>query len=122
MVGNTYPEKASPASIRGSLYADPTRYGLASVDISTNGVHLSAGPFEGVFELINFFGSLYARESSPIRPLLVKKLIAQGQSAEDALQVVNNPQVSVDGKATDLFSATEDFDTDPAIELWLKNQ
>jgi hypothetical protein len=119
MVGNTYPEKAASTSMRGAFFAEPARYGLGHVDISTNGVHLSAGPFEGVFEILNFFGSLTQDETSRPLPLLVKGLMARGQSSEAALKVAGNPPVAANGKATDLFSATEDFDTGPAIEFWL---
>ena len=119
MVGNTYPEKATPASIRGSIYAEPPKYGLSQVDISNNGVHLSAGPFEGVFELVNFFGGLYEREKDRMVPLLIRRLIAKGMSEEKALKVAQNPQVKVNGKQTDLFSVSEDLDTEQAVELWL---
>ena len=119
MVGNTYPEKAAPSSIRGSIYAEPPKYGLSQVDISNNGVHLSAGPFEGVFELTNFFGDLYAREKEHMVPLLVRRLVARGVPADKAFTIAQNPQVTVNGKQTDLFSASEDLDTDQAVDLWL---
>ena len=119
MVGNTYPEKAAPSSIRGSIYAEPPRYGLSQVDISNNGVHLSAGPFEGVFELMNFFGGLYVRKKDRMVPLVIRRLMARGMSEEKALTVSQNPQIKLDGKQTDLFSATEDLDTKQAVDLWL---
>jgi len=126
MVGNTYPEKAAPGSMRGAFYADPPHYGLERVDISANGVHLSAGPFEGVFEILNFFGSLTQGQRFAVPeggekplPLLAKRLVARGLSPEEALKVASNPPVTANGKATDLFSATEDFDTEQAIEFWL---
>ncbi len=121
MVGNTYPEKAGPESIRGSLFADPARYGLEKVDISVNGVHLSAGPYEGVFEVLNFFSSLYPEASRPL-PLLVKHLVEAGMPVKEALSITNNPPLTVAGKATDLFSATEDLDTTAAIDLWLNHR
>ena len=122
MVGNTFPEKASPDSLRGSFYANPALYGLEKVDISMNGVHLSAGPFEGVFEVLNFFGSLRARDAAQILPLLTARLTTHGLSAESALKVTKNPPVKVGEKSTDLFSATEDMDTNEAIDFWLKQQ
>jgi hypothetical protein len=115
MVGNTYPEKAAPSSMRGAIYADPPLYGLTRVDISTNGVHLSAGPYEGVFEILNFFGSIV---DQPL-PLLARRLMDKGLSAEAALKTAANPPVVANGKATDLFSATEDVDTSPAVDFWL---
>jgi hypothetical protein len=120
MTGNTFPEKAAPESIRGAFYADPARFGLSKVDISANGVHLSAGPFEGVFEVLNFFGSLYERAPQKPLPLLIHRLLAHGLSTEAALKVRSNPAVTLAEKTSDLFSATEDFDTDAAIDLWLK--
>ena len=121
MVGNTYPEKAGPASIRGSFYANPPLYGLDKVDISANGVHLSAGPYEGVFEIRNFFSSLYPAGQCPL-PLLAQRLVASGLSEAEALQVAGNPPVTVGEKATDLFSATEDLDTPEAIQFWLSHK
>lgn len=121
MVGNTYPEKAGPDSIRGSLFADPARFGLAKVDISVNGVHLSAGPYEGVFEVINFFSSLYPEAGRPL-PLLVKRLVAAGLPASEAFKVKDNPPLTVGEKATDLFSATEEIDTPTAIDFWQKHK
>lgn len=121
MVGNTYPEKAAPDSIRGSFFANPARFGQPKVDISVNGVHLSAGPYEGVFEVLNFFSSLYSDANRPL-PLLAKRLVAAGLPISEALAVRNNPPLTIAGKATDLFSATEDLDTGPAIEFWQKNK
>jgi hypothetical protein len=120
MVGNTFPEKAASDSIRGAFYTNPTQFGLTKVDISQNGAHLSAGPFEGVFEVLNFFGSLYERAAEKPLPLLIRRLMARGLSAEAALKVRANPAVTLGEKATDLFSATEDFETDEAIDFWLK--
>jgi hypothetical protein len=119
MVGNTYPEKAAPTSMRGAFYADPARFGQGHVDISSNGVHLSAGPFEGVFEILNFFGSLSENEANRPLPLLVKRLMARGLSQEAALKVAGNPPVVANGKQTDLFGATEDFDSDQGMEFYL---
>ncbi len=52
-------------------------------------------------------------------PLLARRLIEKGLSSEAALKTASNPAVVASGKATDLFSATEDFDTTPAVEFWL---
>lgn len=119
MVGNTYPERARFTSIRGALFADPSSFGLTRADISANGVHLSAGPFEGVFEISNFFNGLYPDEATRPLPLLVKRLVARGLTPSEALKVIENPPVTVGEKVTSLFSATEDFDTSQAVDFWL---
>ena len=78
MVGATFPEKAVPNSIRGTLYANPNDYGLESVSIANNGVHLSAGPFEGLFEIRNFFGHILDLDVEKQPPLILKKMLAAG--------------------------------------------
>jgi len=122
MVGLTFPEKATPGSIRGTLYAHSGQYGFESVTIANNGVHLSAGPVECVFEIMNFFGRLLDLNPAQQTPLLLRRLLQRGLSLEQALRVVENPPVTSNGKTTDLFSATEDWDTPDAVELWLKQK
>lgn len=118
MVGATFPEKAVPTSIRGTLYASPGDYGLESVSIANNGVHLSAGPFEGLFEIRNFFGHILDLDVEKQPPLILKKMLAAGLSMEDALKSLENPIVTETPKPTDLFTATEDVDTGDAVALW----
>ena len=118
MVGATFPEKAVPHSIRGTLYAHAEAYGLGTVSIANNGVHLSAGPFEGLFEINNFFGEILDLDIEKQQPLLLKKMLAAGLSMETALKSLENPIVSESPKPTDLFTATEDVDSDDAVALW----
>ncbi len=118
MVGATFPEKAVPHSIRGTLYAHPADYGLGTVSIANNGVHLSAGPFEGLFEINNFFGEILGLDIEKQPPLLLKKMLAAGLPLQTALESLENPIVSESPKPTDLFTATEDVDSDEAVALW----
>lgn len=55
MLGSTFPEKASPKSIRGIMHQKAKDYGFESVKIENNIMHLSAGPTEALFEMDNFF-------------------------------------------------------------------
>lgn len=121
LVGATFPDKAVPGSIRGTLYANPSRYGFTEVGIGNNGVHLSAGPYEGLFEIMNFLGNLVDLNVNENPPLVLRKLMATGLSLEDALQVTKNPTIEVDGKTKDLFGATEDVNTDEAVALYVAN-
>ena len=57
LIGSTDPSKAADGSIRGRLYADPAGFGLETVSYNFNGVHMSAGPLEGLAELQRFFGA-----------------------------------------------------------------
>src|SRR3712207_4974236 len=58
LIGATDPSKAATKSLRGRLYADPASFGLSTVNSNFNGVHMSAGPLEGLGELDRFFGDI----------------------------------------------------------------
>ncbi len=118
MVGATFPEKASPESIRGTLYANAKDYGFEEVTIANNCVHLSAGPFEAMSEIVNFFGKLTGMDIKNVQPLALKRMISQGIGYDDGIKALKNPHLEYNGKQTDLFSATEDMDTDGAISVF----
>ncbi len=118
MVGATFPEKALPSSIRGSFYSDPQKYGLETVSIANNGVHLSAGPFEAAFELRNFFGETLNIDWNTTNPLLISKILSKGINLKAAYTTLDNPQVLLEGRDVDLFTATEDQNTEDAINIW----
>ena len=113
LVGDTFPEKAKPESIRGLLYADPDRYGQSKVGINTNGVHLSAGPFEAAYEVVNFFGPLIDLNPEKTPPLAIAKAVEAGISQKQALSFLDNPAL----EGSDLFSKTENMNTKEAIAL-----
>ena len=118
LIGATNPENAAAGSIRGMLFADPAKYGFESVGSGNNGVHLSAGPFEGMAEIINFLGNLFDLDVSAEPPLLLQKLQAAGLSQAQALKATENPTIEVDGKSSDLYGATEDINTGEAVEFY----
>ena len=122
MIGDTFPERALTGSIRGQLHANPARYGFDEVTIANNGVHLSAGPFEAMFEIANFFGSLVGTDISSTPPRIVETMLAAGIARDDAFLAKENPDVEDgDGSTTDLFDATEHLDTEPAVSLYRAN-
>jgi hypothetical protein len=118
MTGATFPDKAEAVSIRGTLHASPAEYGFESVTIANNVVHLSAGPFEALFEITNFFGKLMQVDAAVTQPHAVKHMVAAGLSVEQALAAIKNPIVKETPKPTDLYSATEDLDTEAAIAVY----
>lgn len=111
MVGDTFPENAKPDSIRGRLYKNPERFGQAEVGINTNGVHLSAGPFEAAYEVVNFFGPLIDLNPEVKPPLAILKAIESGIQKQKALSLMDNPTVD----NSDLFSETENLNTEEAV-------
>jgi hypothetical protein len=113
LVGDTFPENAYQDSIRGTLYANPEKYGQEEVGINTNGVHLSAGPFEAAFEVVNFFGDLIDLNPAETPPLAIQRAIEAGFSQDQALALLDNPPIN----QSDLFTETENMNTDSAVRL-----
>lgn len=118
MVGATFPDKADLGSMRGTFFASPAEYGFESVSIANNVVHLSAGPFEGLFEISNFLGKILSLDITTTQPNMLRRMLAAGLTLDQALGALKNPIVSESPKPTDLFTATEDVDTDKAIEIY----
>ena len=115
MIGDTFPEKAARGSIRRALHDAPEAYGLGSVGITNNCVHLSAGPFEGYFEATNFLSRVPGAGFAPELPTVAKTLKAFGAEA-DIEQVLANPTSDLGS----LFDATEGVDTRSAVALYTK--
>jgi hypothetical protein len=111
LVGDTFPENANHSSIRGSLFANPQKYGQREVGINTNGVHLSAGPFEAAFEVVNFFGDLIELDPKETPPLAIQQAMKSGFTKDQALKLLDNPVLN----ESDLFSKTENLNTHEAI-------
>jgi hypothetical protein len=117
LVGDTFPENADPNSIRGQLFAHPERYGQDDVGINTNGVHLSAGPFEAAFEVVNFLGRILSINPEATPPFAIQQSIDAGVDRADALSFLDNPPIG----ESDLFSETENLNTVPAVRLAIEN-
>ena len=117
MVGDTFPEKAKSESIRGRMYAQPETFGQSEVGINTNGVHLSAGPFEAAYEVVNFFGPLIDLDPEETPPLVIAKAITAGVHENDAVSLLDNPKID----DSDLFSKTENLNTDEAVAFAKSN-
>jgi hypothetical protein len=115
LIGATFPESANPNSIRGELYRNSALYGMESVSIANNCVHLSAGPFEAGFELRNFIGSLDNFRYERQHTRLYQEFTKQGLTANDFDRSLTNPTT---GNGEDLYTATEDVDTEPAVALY----
>ena len=113
LIGATDPSKAGARSIRGTLYADPASFGLTTVNSNFNGVHMSAGPLEGLGELTRFFG-----EVQPLADwLFARTLAAAGASADVVTGLLENPVVETDGERGTAFDLTEGTDPEPAAKL-----
>ena len=111
LIGTTDPSKADAASIRGTLFADPAGFGLATVSYNFNGVHMSAGPLEGLVELARFFGGSVEDYT------FAGALAGAGVSADGIAALAENPTLEAGGERGSAFDLTEGVDAGPAATL-----
>ena len=120
MLGDTFPERAVADSIRRTLYENPQRFGLADVSIANNCSHLSAGPFEALFELWNFLGSSRTADFKLDHTRMWKLAGAVGVREADVLRALENPVAQVGGERRSLFDATEELDSCSSAHLFAR--
>jgi hypothetical protein len=120
MLGDTFPERAIPGSFRRILYDDPARYGLRGVSIAANAGHLSAGPFEAMFELSNFFSSNKSISFSLEQTSMWTLLCSIGAEPAQIQRALSNPRREIGGGERSLFDLTEEIDARTAGHLFLQ--
>jgi len=119
LVGNTFPEKAIKGSIRDELFKNNQKYGLDSVSISNNCVHLSAGPFEALFEMNNFLAPVECIDFNMGKSNMYVLMKEKGIKKSYIESSIQNPKMLVGEKQTDLFTFTEDTNSDDAISGYI---
>jgi hypothetical protein len=120
LIGATNPHKATTGSIRQTFLAKKDELGLQDVSQGSNGVHLSAGPVEGLVELCRFSDTPVTDESILKKHIMGEKLL-QSYSMDKIKQVANDVNVNYDGKQASIFEITEDKDTDEAYQIISKS-
>jgi hypothetical protein len=118
LAGDTFPERAVPHSIRGEIFKNRDRYGIPNPSISSNTIHLSAGPFEALFEINNFLQHINEIGFKLDNTTIARRFNDAGLKMTDTVHCLKNPVALVDGTSTDLFTATEDMDTREAVTLY----
>lgn len=117
LTGSTNPAKAAEGSLRHTLLLNKHRLGMAEVDQGNNGVHLSAGPLEGMVELRRFFGEPETGRTIAWNDTAFgRNLLNAGYSAEKIEQLAGNPTLTVDGNAVSAFDLTEERDAAEAVK------
>lgn len=119
LIGATNPANAKPGSFRRLLYDQAAEFDLVDVSSNSNGVHLSAGPLEGMVEYTRFF------EGALDRPLIevacfARLLLNTGLSADQVAMLVENPYLSAEGVIRSAFDLTEEADARAAAKVLAK--
>jgi len=112
LAGPTDPTTAPEGSIRNLLLKSKEKFGLDSVDRGSNGVHMSAGPLEGMVELRRFFSD---------HDLLEYTDLAFGglldHKGGNIAKLSQNPDVDFNGKRESVFDVTEEKDAQEAADI-----
>jgi len=113
LCGATNPAKADAGSIRAELLANKEATGMIDVNMSSNGVHMSAGPLEGLVELQRFMSD----EGHKVDLSALSfgaYLLSIGFSKEQLANLATNPNATRDGKTESVFDMTEEQSHDEA--------
>jgi hypothetical protein len=105
VLGPTDPTKAPKDSIRGMIFADWEKLGLAEQpNTGDNGVHASASPFEGLAEHMNWLGM------SPKKCVFGQTMLSTGIAMKTIAEWSVDPQliISPSGERGSCFDAMED--------------
>ncbi len=115
MLGATNPAYAFQGSIRQTFHSRAEEWGLVNVSQSANGIHLSAGPLEGMIELQRFFSSLDEKRTLTAEQTTFGKMLLDGGMPQALLQTLqDNPTVEYQGHAITVFDLTEEIDAPDA--------
>lgn len=121
-IGTTNPNTANEGSLRREFLNNQAKLGLAEVSQGVNGVHLSAGPVEALVELRRY-NSDFA-DNSKIKAFgdfSFGKALAANFTPDQVEKIVNNENLTVNGKTISVFDLTEEKDATEAIELLKAN-
>jgi len=114
LVGDTFPDKANPTSLRGEIFNKRNELELDDVSISNNFCHLSAGAFEAFLEINNFYSKM-KEDFDLTQTNVFKELSSKGLNEEEIMKSITNPVVNDES----LFDATEHKNTDEALEIYI---
>lgn len=117
LAGATEPTKAADDSLRNKFLKNKDLLGLADVSQGANGIHLSAGPLEGMVEVQRFFtdheeGSLLGLDKTTFGA----RLAAAGMDDNTIADLAGNCTLVQHGHEVSAFDLTEEVDADTAVE------
>jgi hypothetical protein len=116
MIGATDPAKATPGSVRASFLNCRDEFGLREVSTLYNGIHISAGPIEGMIELSRLFSTV---EKVPMAATWLGSILSKdlGFSSSELFSMKRNPVIVLQGRKGPLFDLTEELDTELVVAL-----
>lgn len=114
-IGTTNPSTALAGSIRRELLDRKEELGMPVISANLNGAHLSAGPIEGLVELLRFTDDRTSEPPSP-EAFIFGAQLRSFFSSEQVERLLGNPDLVTGGSTVSVFDLTEELDASDAIE------
>lgn len=115
-IGATNPDEANTGSIRNILNNKQEELGL-QISPSRNGAHLSAGPVEGLVELLRYNSNFNINDIRHPSDFKFGRQLLDHFSPEKVETLLENPTVTYNGENISVFDLTEEMNSDEAIDL-----
>ncbi len=116
-IGNTNPSDATPGSLRNELLVNAEKFGLKEVSSSQNGFHLSAGPVEGLVELMRYGSDFSSGDIKIPADFSFGRALLKNFSEEETAIICSNRIVLHKGNRISTFDLTEEKNSGDAIDL-----
>jgi len=96
------------------------KFGLHAVSSSWNGFHLSAGPVEGLVELMRYSSDYSAGNIRRYTDFNFGKMMAETFSPATIESILHNASIEAEGKMISVFDLTEEKNSREASEILKK--
>jgi hypothetical protein len=116
-IGKTNPEDAEQGSLRHELLKNRSEFGLDVVNSSRNGFHLSAGPVEGLVELMRYCSDFSSGDIKKPGDFLFGRQLQSRFSDVEIRRICENSNVVYNGSKISVFDLTEEKNADVALQL-----
>jgi hypothetical protein len=116
-IGKTNPAEALPGSLRNELLIHKDKFGCQSVSPSQNGFHLSAGPVEGLVELIRYCSDHASGALKSSDDFLFGRQLSSLFAREQIGLICDNHLVEHQGRRIRTFDLTEERNSVSALQL-----
>lgn len=116
-IGKTNPADAETGSTRNELLKNKNAFGLQSVSSTWNGVHLSAGPVEGLVELMRYNSDYEGGTVQSAKDYVFGRLLIGELDEKKAEKIIKNAVIDYQGKKESIFDLTEEMNADECLQL-----
>ncbi len=116
-IGKTDPSEAVSGSLRNMLHMRGKELGVKQVSSGRNGFHLSAGPVEGLAELVRYNSNYLEGQTRDVQEFTFGRMLSASFSKEEVKAFTGNCKVRRGEEIISVFDLTEEKDNEEALYL-----